>query len=213
MMAPDGPIRVMIVDDHAMVRGGLRLFMLSMSDIVLVAEAADGEEALRACDETAPDVVLMDIVMPGMDGVEATRRIRETHPQVQVLALSSFQEGDYVQRVLSAGAIGYLLKDVSADDLASSIRAAHAGRPSLSPGAATALVHSTTQPAFAARITDRQREVLRLIVEGRTNAQIADELIISIATVRYHVSALFAVLGVDNRAEAAVLAVKHGLVS
>jgi NarL family two-component system response regulator LiaR len=190
----------------------LRFFLLSVDDIELVAEAASGEEALRLCDETEPDVVLMDMVMPGMDGAETMRIIRERYPEIQIIALTSFQDGNLVQKVLRAGAIGYLLKDVPIDDLAQAIRAARAGRSTLAPEAAQALVKATThRPAPGDALTDRQKQVLALIVDGRSNAEIASQLVISVATVRYHVSLILSKLGAANRAKAAALAVKHGL--
>ena len=212
-MTPKEPIQVMVVDDHAVVRSGLRFFLLSCDDIELVAEAASGQEAIDLCQQTPPDVVLMDMVMPGMDGVEATQAILEKHPQTKVIALTSFQEGNLVQRALQAGAIGYLLKDVPIDELAAAIRAAHAGRSTISPEAAQALVKVTTQmPPLGEDLTDRQREVLALIVEGLSNNEIAERLVISLATARYHVSTILSKLGAANRAEAAALAIKNKLI-
>lgn len=206
-------IRVVVVDDHAVVRSGLRLFLLGFDDIDLVGEAASGEEALRICRSLTPDVVLMDMIMPGMDGVETTRRLLDLLPEVQVVVLSSFQEGDLVQKALQAGAIGYLLKDATGDELARAIRDAFRGKPSLAPGAAGALVRSARMPPIPEfRLTDRQVQVLKLLVEGRSNAEIAKMLVISQATARFHVSNILAELGAANRAEAAALAVKHGLV-
>jgi NarL family two-component system response regulator LiaR len=207
------PIRVMIVDDHAVVRGGLRFFLLSFQDIELVAEAGSGEEALRLCGEAQPDVVLMDMVMPGIDGVETTRILRQRWPEVQVVALTSFQNGSLVQKALQAGAIGYLLKDVSIDELAAAIRAACQGRATLATVATQALVQTIAEPGTPEyRLTERQKEVLALIVEGLSNAAIADRLVISLATVRYHISTILSKMGAANRAEAAALAVKHRLV-
>lgn len=211
MTAPD-PIRVMVVDDHAVVRGGLRFFLLSFDDIELVGEAVSGEEAVALCGQLAPDVVLMDMVMPGMDGADATQIIRKLHPGVQVLALTSFQEGDLVHKALQAGAIGYLLKDVPIDELAQAIRSAHAGRSTLAPAAAQALVRTVRQaPEMAEDLTERQKEVLAMIVEGLGNAEIAERLVISIATVRYHVSTILSKLSAANRAEAAAIAIKRHL--
>jgi NarL family two-component system response regulator LiaR len=210
---PD-PIRVMVVDDHAVVRSGLRMFLLAFDDIELVAEAASGEEALRLCDEARPHVVLMDMVMPGMDGANTTRMLRERHPEAQVLALTSFQNGKLVQDALQAGAIGYLLKDVPIDSLAAAIRAAHAGQSTLAPAAAQALVKATkAQPETDFGLTERQKQVLALVVEGLSNAEIAERLVISLPTARYHVSTILSKLGATNRAEAAAMAVKHDLLS
>lgn len=206
------PIRVMVVDDHAVVRSGLRTFLLAFDDIELVAEAASGEEALRLCPEARPDVVLMDMVMPGMDGADATRELRQRCPQTQVLALTSFQNGELVRDALQAGAIGYLLKDVPIDALATAIREARAGRSTLAPAAAQALVRATRQqPELEFDLTERQKEVLALVVEGLSNAEIAERLVISLATARYHVSTILSKLSASNRAEAAAMAVKHNL--
>ncbi|MBN1642842.1 MAG: response regulator transcription factor [Anaerolineae bacterium] len=202
----------MVVDDHTVVRGGLRMFLLAFDDIELVAEAASGEEAIQRCEAAQPDVVLMDMVMPGMDGAETTRILRERHPQVQVLALTSFEEGELVRNALQAGAIGYLLKDVPIDELASAIRAAHAGQSTLAPAAAQALVKATVSQAEQQYdLTPRQKEVLALIVDGLSNAEIAEQLVISPATARYHVSTILSKLGAANRAEAAALAVRYRL--
>jgi NarL family two-component system response regulator LiaR len=208
------PIRVMVVDDHAVVRSGLRMFLLAFDDIALVAEAATGEEALGLCDEARPDVVLMDLVMPGMGGADATRVLRERYPKLQVVALTSFQDGELVHDALQAGAIGYLLKDVPIDELAAAIRAAHAGRSTLAPAAAQALVKAAQGwPEMGSDLTERQKEVLALVVEGLSNAEIAARLVISPATARYHVSSILSKLGAANRAEAAAMAVKYGLLS
>ena len=172
-MTEKNPIRVLIVDDHAMVRRGLSAFLSVYDDMVLVGDAADGEAAVRLCDQLQPDVVLMDIVMPGMDGATATRTIRKQAPHIQVIGLTSFREEDLVQKALQAGAISYLLKDVSADELAEAIRAAHAGRPTLAPEAAEALIHAAAHPPEPEyNLTDREREVLPLMIEGLSNIKI-----------------------------------------
>lgn len=206
-------IRVLVVDDHAIVRSGLRLFILGFRDIELAGEAFSGESALAQCDKLLPDVVLMDIMMPGMGGVEATRRIRQAHPEMQVLALSSFERGDIVQEALQAGAIGYLLKDASGPDLAQAIRRAAQGQRSLAPAAAGALIEETTRPApVDYQLTERQVEVLALMVAGKSNAEIARDLFVTLATARFHVSTILSKMNAANRAEAAALAVKHDLV-
>ncbi len=206
-------IRVIIVDDHAVVRGGLRLFLLAFEDLELVGEAGNGEQALRLCEQAQPDVVLMDLVMPGMNGVQATRKIREEYPQIQVIALTSFDEEGLVQGALEAGAISYLLKNVSASELAAAIRAAHAGRPTLAPEAAQALIESTRPSRLGYDLTDREREVLVVMIEGMSNAEIAESLTISRSTVKFHVSSILSKLGVSSRAEAVSLALQRHLVS
>jgi len=208
------PIRVMLVDDHTMVRRGLATFLQVFNDLELVGEADDGAAAIHLCALVQPDVVLMDMVMPEMDGVTATRAIRQQFPLVQVIALTSFKEETLVQKVLQAGAIGYLLKDVSAEELAQAIRAAHAGRSTLAQEAAQALIHATTQsPAPGHDLTERERDVLALLVAGFNNTEIADKLSVSPSTIKTHVSHVLAKLDVTSRTEAAALAVRLGLIA
>jgi NarL family two-component system response regulator LiaR len=212
-MTEQSPIRVMIVDDHDMLREGLVAFLRAFPDLDLVTEAGDGAEAVEMAARIHPDVILMDLVMAEMDGVEATRRALEVSPDSRVIALTSFGEEDLVKRALKAGAISYLLKNISASELADAIRAAHSGRSTLSPEAAQALINSTTEsltPGFD--LTEREIEVLRLMVQGMSNPDIADELVISRFTVKNHVSNILSKLGVTSRTEAATLALKHGLV-
>ena len=166
------------------------------------------------CDHVRPDVVLMDLVMPGMDGADATRAIREKCAHIQVIALTSFKEQDLVERALQAGAIGYLLKNVTADELANAIRAAHRGQPTLAPEAAQVLIEATThptQPALGHDLSPREREVLALMVEGLNNPQIAERLVVSRSTVKFHVSSILSKLGAASRTEAAAMAVQHHL--
>jgi NarL family two-component system response regulator LiaR len=211
--SPSQPIRVMLVDDHTMVRRGLVTFLKAFDDLELAGEAESGKAAIRLCAEVLPDVILMDMVMPDMDGAAATRAIRQQFPQVQVLALTSFKEGDLVKHALEAGAIGYLLKDVSADELAEAIRAAHAGRATLSPEAAQALVETANQrPAPGLDLTEREREVLALMVEGLNNTQIAGRLTVSSSTIKSHVSNILSKLGVASRTEAVSLALRSRIV-
>jgi NarL family two-component system response regulator LiaR len=206
------PIRVMLVDDHAMVRRGLATFLMVFDDLKLVCEAESGEDAIRRCAETLPDVVLMDMVMPGMDGASATRLIHQQFPAVQVLALTSFKEGELIKNALEAGAIGYLLKDVSADELARAIRAAASGRATLSPEAAQALVETANLPPEPGLdLTEREREVLALMIEGLNNTQIAGRLSVSPSTIKSHVSNVLSKLGVASRTEAVTLALRHKL--
>ena len=208
------PIRILLVDDHTMVRRGLATFLAIFDDLILAGEAENGEEAIRRCAELLPNIVLMDLVMPGMDGVSATRAIRQKFPQVQVLALTSFKEGDLIQKALEAGAIGYLLKNVSSDDLARAIRAAHAGQATLSPDVAQVIVHAAGHPhAPGFDLTERERVVLVLMVEGLTNTQIAGRLTVSPSTIKSHVSNILSKLGVASRTEAVTLALRQGLVT
>ena len=204
------PIRVMIVDDHTMVRRGLATFLKVYDDLQMAGEAESGEAAIQLCAEVLPDVVLMDMVMPGMDGTAATRAIRQQFPSVQVLALTSFKEGELIKNALGAGAIGYLLKDVSADELAWAIRAAHAGRATLSPEATQALVQTANQPLVPGLdLTEREREVLTLMIEGLNNTQIAGRLTVSPSTIKSHVSNILSKLGVASRTEAVTLALRN----
>ena len=208
------PIRVMIVDDHLLVRDGLRLLVSSFDDLEVVAVADDGEQAVALCRQVQPDVILMDIVMPTMDGPTATALIRESFPQVQILALTSFIEEDLVRRSIGAGAIGYLLKNVSADELAGAIRAAYDGRSSIDTAAMRILVQSTRQsPPLGHDLTKRERQVLALLTDGLTNKEIAERLALSPATVRVYVSNILSKLGVSNRTAAATLALQHNLVT
>jgi NarL family two-component system response regulator LiaR len=217
-MNPSYPIRVMIVDDHGMVRRGLATILKVKPDLELVGEASNGKEAVQVCEQAYPDVILMDLVMPEMGGAEATRIIRERWPDVQIVALTSFQEKELVREALQAGAISYLLKNVSADDLAAAIREAHAGRSTLAPEAIQALIQNDKQSPIRGSdltqefgLTSRELEVLVLMVEGLNNPDIADRLVVSRSTAKAHVSNILSKLGVSNRAEAIALALQHNL--
>ena len=212
-ISPSQPIRVMIVDDHTMVRRGLATILKVFDDLILAGEAENGVAAITLCGEVLPDVILMDMVMPEMDGAAATRVIRQKYPQVQVIALTSFKEGELIKNALEAGAIAYLLKDVSADDLSRAIRAAHAGRATLSPEVAQSLVETSNQPpAPGLDLTEREREVLALMVEGLNNTQIAGRLTVSPSTIKSHVSNVLSKLGVASRTEAVTLALRNRIV-
>ena len=208
------PIRVMLVDDHTMVRRGLATFLKVFDDLELAGEAENAQAAIQLCAKLLPDVILMDMVMPDMNGATATRIIRQQFPSVQVIALTSFKEEQLVKSALEAGAIGYLLKDVSADELVRAIRSAHAGRATLSPEAAQALVHAASQPpAPGYDLTERERAVLALMVEGLNNTQIAGRLVVSPSTIKSHVSNILSKLGVASRTEAVTLALRNQIVS
>jgi NarL family two-component system response regulator LiaR len=214
-MTDSKSIRVLIADDHAVVRNGLSSFIATCDDFELVGEAKNGEHAVRLSEQYRPDVVLMDLVMPLMDGITATRRIREKHPDTQVIALTSFKEQDQVKEAIQAGAIGYLLKDISADELADAIRRAHAGIPILAPEAVEVLIQFARQPDLRPGddFTDREFEVLELMVEGARNQEISEHLFVSMATVKSHVGNILSKLGVTSRTEAVAYALKNGLVS
>lgn len=210
------PIRVMIVDDHGMVRRGLATILRVKPDLELVGEANNGREAVEICAEVLPDVILMDLVMPEMTGAEAIAVIREQWPDVQVIALTSFQEKELVRDALKAGALSYLLKNVSADDLAAAIREAHAGRSTLAPEAIQALLQDDTDTTLrdedlsqAYELTPREREVLALVVEGLSNPEIAERLVVSRSTAKAHVSNILSKLGVSNRAEAIAMTLQY----
>lgn len=207
-------IRIVIVDDHVLVRSGLEVVLGMFDDLELVGQAGDGDEAVRLCRELTPDVVLMDLVMPGgVSGVDATKQVLASCPSAKVVALTSFGEDDLVHETLRAGAIGYLMKNVSADQLAEAVRAAHAGRSTLAPEAADALVRSVSSPPPGAdALTARERQVLTLMADGLTNADIAERLVIGVATVKTHVSSIIAKLGVSTRTEATSIAIRRGLV-
>jgi NarL family two-component system response regulator LiaR len=214
-MDATNPIRVLVVEDHTVVRRGLIFVLQTYDDILPVGEAGSVDEALRKCEADHPDLVLMDIKLPGDDngGIKATRIIRERFPDIQVLALSSFQDAKLIREAIRAGAKGYLLKDVSAEELAQSIRLAHSGKLTLAPEAAQALMgaEQSVDP-IGKDLTKRQFEVLSLLAQGKTNQEIARLLNITAYTARHHVSEILAKLHATNRAEAAAIAIRKGLI-
>jgi DNA-binding NarL/FixJ family response regulator len=208
-------VRVLIVDDHEIVREGLRTVLAQEREVEVVGEAADGERAVSLARMLGPDVVLMDLVMPGMGGLEALARIREACPQSQVVVLTNFASDQTVRDAIANGAVGYLLKDVHKTELLQAIRNAQQGRPSLHPEAQRHLMRRVTAPAErhpADELTPREKSVLELIARGRSNKQIASDLQLTEGTVKGYVSAVLEKLGVDDRTQAALYAVKHGLV-
>jgi two-component system, NarL family, response regulator LiaR len=209
-----GLIRVIIVDDHVMVRSGLRLFLLAFEDLKLVGEAANGEEAVRLCNRENADVILMDMVMPVMDGVRATREIHSQFPRIQIIGLTTFYDPEMIRNMLDAGASSFLLKSVSAIELARAIRDASNGKPTISPEIQDFLKGHKPPTAQVSKykLSAREREVLVGIINGLSNAEIARNLVISLSTAKFHVTRIFTKLNVSNRAEAVSLALQEGLV-
>jgi DNA-binding NarL/FixJ family response regulator len=215
---PDRRIRVLLVDDHAMVRRGLRGFLELLDDIEIVGEAENGLQGVAAAGELRPDVVLMDLLMPELDGIGATEAIKAQYPEVEVVALTSFIEEARVTAALEAGASGFILKDADADDVAGAIRAAHRGEVHLDPAVALLLARRVRAGAAARShggggqepLTEREREVLRLVARGLSNKAIAGQLLITERTARTHVSNILGKLGLSSRTQAALYAVEHG---
>lgn len=212
-------IRVVIVDDHQVIRMGIVCALLTVDDIEVVGEAADGEEALRVCDEVRPDVVIMDLKLPKIGGISAIRELGLRHPEIQVLALTSYPDDELVPQALQAGALSFLHKNVELDDLVEAIRATHRGESRISEEATKSLIREVThgalsqQAALLRSLTLREREVLESLAEGLSNRKIADRLVISVATVKYHVHQLFGKLGVTSRTELVALALQYQLVT
>ena len=201
----------MIVDDHEIMRGGVRFVLLAFDDLELIGEAQRGEDAVLLCQQLAPDVVLVDMKMPGMDGIETTTAIKKACPNVQVLILTSFHDHDLVRRSMQAGARGYVLKDSSKEDLADAIRAAKAGKTTMAQEAAADLLANSQDTAID--LTDREKEVLLQLAKGMTNKEIGKQLHLSPFTVRHHVSQLIKKLGAANRAAVVATATQRGLLS
>jgi NarL family two-component system response regulator LiaR len=215
-MSDSPPIRVLIVDDQPVVRSGLSAFLMAYDDLELAGEAGNGGEAVQLCQQLRPDVIIMDMMMPGLNGAKATQAIRAHQPGAKIIALTSFKDEDLVQQALQAGAISYLLKNVTADDLAEAIRAAHRGRSTLAPEATQALLRAAAHPPAPTPgfdLTNREREVLALLVQGLNNPDIAQKLVVSRSTVKFHVSSILSKLGAASRTEAVALAVQHRLVN
>lgn len=208
------PIRVMIVDDQPVVRQGLATFLTAFEDMELVAEASSGDETLATYIHFQPDVVLMDLIMPGTNGVEATRQLHEHDPNARIVVLTSYREDELVQGALQAGALGYHLKNASADTLAEAIRTAYGGRSTLAPEATEALIRAATQPPPPGHdLTDRELEVLTLMVQGLNNREIGEKLFVSPSTAKFHVGNILSKLGADSRAEAVAIAIQNGIVA
>jgi len=205
-------IKIVIVDDHEVVRKGLSAYISVQDDIQIVGEASDGTQVLNLCQKVKPDVVLMDLVMPGMSGIEAVRELRLKAPEIKIIALTSFQEPDLVKEALREGAISYLLKNVSGEDLSTAIRSAMAGKPTLAPEVTIDLVMGEKKKESFEALTLREKEVLKLMVEGNSNPDIAEKLFISRSTARAHVSNILAKLGVTNRSKAVAFALRNKLV-
>jgi DNA-binding NarL/FixJ family response regulator len=206
------PLRLLLVDDHEMVRAGLRTFLDLQDDMVVAGEASSAEQALALVPSVRPDIVVMDLQLPGMSGIEALKRLQVSHPQVKVVVLTSFAGQDSVLPAVRAGVAGYLLKDIGPAELADALRAAHAGGARLHPQVAATVLQSVADTARDP-LTPREHEVLRLVARGLSNRLIARELALSEKTVKTHVSAVLAKLGVADRTQAALYAVRSGLVS
>ena len=207
------PIRVLLVDDHSVVRQGLRMFLSLDPALEVVGEASNGAEGIEQARRLKPDVVLMDLVMPVMDGITAIQNLRKELPEIEVVALTSILEDEKVIGAIRAGAIGYLLKDTQADELCRAIKAAANGQVQLSPQAAARLVREIKSPDRPEKLTERETDVLRLLAVGRSNKEIANELVIGEKTVKTHVSNILMKLGVSSRTQAALYAVRIGLVA
>ncbi len=206
-------IRVVIADDHDVVRQGLQVFLRAFADLEFVGEARNGQEAVELCESLHPHVVLMDVTMPMMDGIEATRRIVQKYPSIKVLGLTSSSDGSTVQSMMAAGATGYILKNAGARELADAIRSVFAGRYTLAPEAAQAFLHtSPAEPVDEYQLSPRELEVLALMIKGLNNIDIADKLFVSRSTIKFHVSSILSKLNVSSRTQAVALALEKKLI-
>jgi two-component system, NarL family, response regulator LiaR len=210
-------IRVILVDDHNLVRMGLKAYFSTLPDVQVVGEANTGEDAVRLAADLAPDVVLMDLIMPGMDGVEATHQIKKASPHTQVIVVTSYHEDEHIFPAIRAGALSYVLKDIDPDDLADAIRHAHAGEAVINPRVASRLIKELHGPHEAAvnafsELTNREMDVLRQIAAGKSNLEIATALVISEKTVKTHITNILAKLHLSDRTQAAVFAWREGVV-
>jgi DNA-binding NarL/FixJ family response regulator len=216
-MTDEKHIRVMLVDDHIKIHRAISALIDFIDDVELVAQGSNGREAIQLCEEHMPDVILMDVVMPAMDGIEATRQIHQQFPEVRILALSSFQDEDSVKAMMEAGAVGYLVKTSSMDDLANTLRTVHSGKMVFSPELSQIFLQSSQEPEAGSKkeyeITPRELEVLKLMIDGMNNGEIAAALVVSNSTVKYHVNSILTKLNANNRSEAITLAVEKHLVS
>lgn len=211
------PITVILVDDHSMVRMGLKTYFSTLKDIQVVGEASTGEEAMQLVQQLAPDVVLMDLIMPGMDGVEATRQVKKLSPRTQVIVLTSYHDDEHIFPAIRAGALSYVLKDIDPDELAEAIRLARAGEAVINPRVASRLVkelHGSRQEEVNPyhELSDRELEVLRQIAAGLNNREIAEALVISEKTVKSHITNILNKLHLADRTQAAVYAWRQGIV-
>lgn len=207
-------IRVMLVDDHDMVRKGLRVLLETFPEVEIVGEAGDGQHAVDLCRHVNPDVILMDMIMPRLGGIEATEKLSVTCPNAKVIALTSYENDENVQRALKAGAIAYLMKNVSGDELANAIRRAYEGQSTLAPEAAQVLIRATTRPPAPGHdLTEREREILALMIEGLNNREIGERLVISPSTVKNHVSNILSKLNTSSRTQAVAIAVEHNILA
>ena len=207
------PIRVAVIDDHSKIHLAIAAVIDVCEDMELVGHGSNGHEALQICAEFQPDILLMDVIMPGMNGIEASVEIHKQYPQVKILALSSFQDEEGVRAMIQAGAVGYILKTSSVDDLTHTIRTAYGGNSVFSPEITQTLLRSSQKESIHDfGLTPREREILKLLVDGLNNAEIAAALTISLSTAKFHVSSIFSKLGVTNRVEATTVALEHKLV-